>query len=230
MRKTAFLAFHCLATVSVMASLLAVGPGAGAREVREDKFTLKARPSAAPKKPVDVYAVTLTPPELEVTEVRVRNLADRRVDSIVLRWRIVSQRSPDAVLSSGRTPPLAVKLDPGEARKVEFDVVSFREEYARLGRPEGQFLILVTGSEYRFSSPGHGVGSLGRAFAAIPKPITVATAPALAPAFDAPCQYSDCEWIGQCFVCSGSEGPFYCETTGQCPLSCTSARCELEIQ
>lgn len=53
---------------------------------------------------------------------------------------------------------------------------------------------------------------MSSSFAPSLKPLKVTTFPAPAPMFDAPCQYSGCEWIGDCFACSGSEGPFYCET------------------
>lgn len=154
MRGAVFLAILPLASAFALGSLCHSEAGAASGTVTKDAFTLKARPSAAAKKPIDLYAVTLSPPELKVTRVRVRNRADYAVKSLILNWRIVRQQAPDTVLSSGKTAPLAVALEPGEARNIEFDVVSFREEYKRLGSPEGNFLIVVTASEHQTRSQG----------------------------------------------------------------------------
>lgn len=233
MRRPMLLTLLCFFTLGGV-GLAWLGQEDTASASKRRSFTLSAVPSLNIEKPVDLYSVGVIQEGLTVGRVQIRNISQRHVDTVILVWQVFRKNSPDTILASGETPSLAVTLRPAEARLLEYNVVSFRKVHKQLGYPIGDFRIRVSVKPTRRTVAARPSGGMSFGLAAAPAaPIKVTSSPVVVPVLYEGCQNKGCQYDESetCYNCAGEMDGFWCSTPfNQCPGSCDTTACNLEIQ
>jgi hypothetical protein len=174
---------------------------------------------------------------ITVRDIWLENRSKQSVAAVKIAWKVYDISQKETTLLQGETPKfLAVSLNPGEKRKVNYPVVSF----ANVHRPllhgkmqlEGDYRIEVWVSDVRFTNETAEQGFA--AFAHVKKVNSKADAadfveaksePALDDDDELGCQNQQCSWsnITNCYRCVSSSGGTckwfnctYCEDS-RCP-------------
>lgn len=91
---------------------------------------------------------------MKIPEVVLENRAGQQTLSVRLRWVVVSQDAPDAVLLEGVTPLFDARINPHDAARVDIPEIYFNKILKPLrkeGELSGRFRLVLRVQEVRFS-------------------------------------------------------------------------------
>lgn len=91
---------------------------------------------------------------MKIPEVVLENRSARQTSSVRLKWAVVSQDAPDAVLLQGATPLFDARINPYTAARVDIPEIYFNKILKPLrkeGELNGRFRLVLGVQEVRFS-------------------------------------------------------------------------------